>query len=79
MYHAPRALDAASLPADFSVLLECRRPLYLVFKEAAHNVARHSAATRALIRIELTGASLKLTVEDNGRGFDPREPRDGEG
>jgi len=71
--------DAASLPADFSVPLECRRPLYLVFKEAAHNVARHSAATRALIRIELRDGALKLTVEDNGRGFDPAAPRDGEG
>lgn len=71
--------DAASLPADFSVPLECRRPLYLVFKEAAHNVARHSAASRALIRIELTEAAMKLTVQDNGRGFDPKAPRDGEG
>jgi ligand-binding sensor domain-containing protein/two-component sensor histidine kinase len=71
--------DATSLPSEFSVPLEYRRPLYLVFKEAAHNVARHSGATRAAIRIELDHASLKLTVEDNGRGFDVAAPRDGEG
>jgi ligand-binding sensor domain-containing protein/two-component sensor histidine kinase len=71
--------DAASLPAEFSVPLEYRRPLYLVFKEAAHNVARHSGATRAAIRIEIDHASLKLTVEDNGCGFDVAAPRDGEG
>jgi signal transduction histidine kinase/ligand-binding sensor domain-containing protein len=71
--------DAASLPPDFSVPLEYRRPLYLVFKEAAHNVARHSGATRAAIRIELDEASLRLTVEDNGCGFDPQAPRPGEG
>jgi ligand-binding sensor domain-containing protein/signal transduction histidine kinase len=71
--------DATSLPAEFSVPLEYRRPLYLVFKEAAHNVARHSGATRAAIRIELDHRSLKLTVEDNGRGFDVTAPREGEG
>ena len=71
--------DATSLPPEFSVPLEYRRPLYLVFKEAAHNVARHSAATRAAIRIELDHRSLKLTVEDNGRGFDVTAPREGEG
>lgn len=71
--------DAASLPADFSVPLDFRRPLYLVFKEAAHNVARHSGATRASIRIELESGALKLTVRDNGKGFDPVAPRHGEG
>ena len=71
--------DAASLPADFSVPLECRRPLYLVFKEAAHNVARHSGASSATIRIELEGDALKLTVRDNGRGFDPSASREGDG
>ncbi len=71
--------DAASLPADFSVPLEYRRTLYLVFKEAAHNVARHSGATRTAIRMELGNASLKLMVEDNGRGFDLQADRQGEG
>ena len=71
--------DAGRLPADFSLPLELRRPLYLVFKEAAHNVARHSGATRAAIRIELGDAFLKLTVEDNGCGFDPAAVPQGEG
>lgn len=71
--------DAASLPADFSVPLEYRRPLYLTFKEAANNVARHSGATRVLIRIFIEDGALKLTVEDNGCGFDFETRREGEG
>ncbi len=71
--------DASSLPADFSVLLEYRRPLYLVFKEATHNLARHSGATRAAIRFLVDADSLQLIVEDNGRGFDFQAPRQGEG
>lgn len=71
--------DASSLPEDFSVPLEYRRPLYLVFKEAANNVARHSGATRAVIRVSLDRSGLQLMVEDNGCGFDADAPRDGEG
>lgn len=80
--------DASALPADFSVPLEYRRPLYLVFKEAANNVSRHSGATRVQIRFLLDESEsgehqLKLIVEDNGKGFDfalaSNGARDGEG
>jgi signal transduction histidine kinase/ligand-binding sensor domain-containing protein len=72
--------DTAHLPADIVVPLDCRRPLYLVFKEAVNNVARHSEATRAEIHITVEESWLKLVVEDNGRGFDPAAPRrSGEG
>jgi len=59
--------------------LELRRPLYLVFKEAVNNVVRHSRASRAVIRLEIDGPSLTLSVQDDGRGFDVAEARDGEG
>ena len=71
--------EAERLPSDLAVPLDARRPLYLVFKEAVHNVARHSGATRAAVRLSLEGAWLKLTVEDNGRGFDPAAEHSGEG
>lgn len=79
--------DVSTIPPDFSVPLEYRRPLYLVFKEAANNVARHSRATRVLIRFLIedapVGRQLKLVVQDNGRGFDFNSSgngaRDGEG
>ncbi len=37
------------LADDSAVPLEIRRPLYLVFKEAVNNVARHSGGTKASI------------------------------
>jgi len=67
------------LAGDSAVPLEVRRPLYLVFKEAVNNVARHSGGTSAAIHLEQDGPSLKLTVEDNGHGFDPRQQYEGEG
>jgi signal transduction histidine kinase/ligand-binding sensor domain-containing protein len=71
--------ETARLAGDSAVPLEIRRPLYLVFKEAVNNVARHSGGTTATIHLEQDGPSLRLTVEDNGRGFDIRQQYEGQG
>ncbi|MFL5673664.1 MAG: GAF domain-containing protein [Chloroflexota bacterium] len=43
-----------------------------VVNEALSNIARHSGATRAIVSIGTeSDGSLRLRVEDNGRGFDP--------
>jgi signal transduction histidine kinase len=43
-----------------------------VVNEALSNVARHSGATRVVVRAETTmDGALMLTIQDNGRGFDP--------
>ena len=71
--------ETHGLPADVAVPLEARRPLYLVLKEAVNNVARHSGARKTVIRLELAEGNLKLTVADDGRGFDPTLTHAGEG
>lgn len=71
--------QTANLPADVAVPLDSRRPLYLVLKEAVNNVARHSGAQKAAIRLEVDGGDLRLTVSDDGRGFDPSQSHAGEG
>ncbi|HEY3336803.1 MAG TPA: GAF domain-containing sensor histidine kinase [Candidatus Limnocylindrales bacterium] len=54
-----------SLPPDR------RSDILFIAREALSNVARHSGATRtALVLLELDG-DLVLSIEDNGRGFDP--------
>ncbi len=55
---------------------EIRRELFLVFKEAVTNVARHSGARRAQIRLEVLPDSLSLEVADDGKGFDTRPAHD---
>ena len=73
------SFETARVAGDSTIPLEIRRPLYLVFKEAVNNVARHSGATRAAVRLEQDGPYLKLAVEDDGRGFDPARRYEGEG
>jgi signal transduction histidine kinase len=44
--------------------------LYRVTQEALHNVAKHSRATRACVRLTQGPADLHLQIDDNGIGFD---------
>lgn len=44
--------------------------LFRIAQEALSNVARHAEATRAEIRLTQRTGVLRLTVADNGRGFD---------
>ena len=51
--------------------LPVRRNLFLAVKEALHNAAKHSQANELFLRIHWYGDRLIVSVEDNGRGFDP--------
>ena len=46
-------------------------PLTRVTREACNNAVRHGAATTLLLRLSESGATLHLTITDNGTGFDP--------
>lgn len=60
------------VPLQFPVLpltAEARHNLFLAFKEALHNIVKHSRATEVRISASLNPSGFTLTVEDNGRGF----------
>ena len=46
--------------------------IYRILQELLTNIARHSQATRAKVRLGRNGTHLVLTVEDNGKGIDKR-------
>jgi PAS domain S-box-containing protein len=46
---------------------------YRIAQEALTNVVRHSFATEASVTLEADGEILKLSVADNGRGFNYQE------
>ena len=45
--------------------------LFRVLQEALQNAVRHSSAVRFTVNLRGTPEALRLTVRDNGRGFDP--------
>ena len=55
----------ANLPEDF------RRCVLRLAQEALTNVARHADARRVTVSLRRHGATLVLTVSDDGCGFDP--------
>jgi signal transduction histidine kinase/ligand-binding sensor domain-containing protein len=63
---------------DLPLSIEARREILLIFKEAIHNLVRHSACTEARVRLEAQNGCLKLEVHDNGRGLES-QPAEGNG
>lgn len=59
--------------------LEFKRQVILFFKEALHNLLKHSCATRARVHIDGDSRYFLLTVEDDGKGFDASELSSGAG
>jgi signal transduction histidine kinase len=59
--------------------LEHKRQILMFFKEALHNIIRHSGAAHAEISMSGDEKHFRLVVHDNGCGFDPAAPRAGAG
>ena len=53
-----------------SMSLENKRNVYLMLKELINNALKHSQSTKISLKCSLSGNSLSLVFEDNGRGFD---------
>jgi signal transduction histidine kinase len=59
--------------------LEHKRQILMFFKEALHNIIRHSGAPSAEISMSGDEKNLRLVVHDEGCGFDTAAPRAGAG
>ncbi len=75
------ALDFRAPPAGEAVRLgaHVRRDVYLIFKEATNNAARHSGCARMTIELDVNAERLTLAISDDGRGFDAAHDGDGQG
>ena len=58
---------------------ENARHILLCAKEAVTNVVRHSVCTEAFVEFALDGETLRLTIKDNGKGFDTTKEKEGHG
>ena len=59
--------------------LDHKRQVLLFFKEALHNILRHSSATHAEVAVAGDVKYFRLTLKDNGCGFDAAAPVSGAG
>ncbi|HYV93518.1 MAG TPA: two-component regulator propeller domain-containing protein [Chitinophagales bacterium] len=71
--------------SSMKLRMEMRRNVYLIFKEAIHNLAKYSEATKASIALSISDHTISLLIRDNGKGFDQSsvlsgdQPRKGNG
>ena len=64
---------------DLVVGANVRREVFLLFKEAVTNMARHSGCSQADLEFRYDANRLFLRIADNGRGFDIAAHSDGHG
>lgn len=62
-YEAPERMPPLSTDAELA--------LFRALQEALANVARHAAARRVQVTVVATNGEGRLTVSDDGRGFEP--------
>lgn len=81
--HASRFLGSAGITLDLEVLVPnpaqplsgvLRHELAAVLKESLRNVLQHAGATRVRLQTVVRADEISLTLEDDGRGFEPSRP-----
>ncbi|MFA5515474.1 MAG: ATP-binding protein [Desulfuromonadales bacterium] len=74
-YHFSCAPEVETMPLSRIARLS----LYRIAIEAVHNVIKHAGANRYEVMLDRRNGTLVLSVEDNGRGFNPAAASDGRG
>lgn len=66
------SVEFSSVPDDenATVPMNLRREIYLIFKEAVNNAAKHSGCSKITIDFRAYGNEIFLRVDDNGRGLE---------
>jgi|SRR5579863_5311713 len=63
-------VDAEDVPDELGD--EYRTCIYRVVQEALHNATRHSQATHARVTVRQEEKQIRVTIQDDGHGFQPR-------
>ena len=61
-------------PVDDALAADARINFYRIVQECLNNVVKHSQARSATVGLRWTGESLRLTVSDDGCGFQVPDP-----
>jgi ligand-binding sensor domain-containing protein/two-component sensor histidine kinase len=72
-FSEPEKIAKIKLPMDL------RRDLYLIFKEAINNIAKHSNCKNVRINFDIYHQEIILQIEDDGIGFDLSDETNGNG
>ena len=54
--------------------MDTRRSIFLIFKECVNNILKYAEASQVTIDMIVKKKDLIITIQDNGKGFDPAKP-----
>jgi two-component system NarL family sensor kinase len=81
---AKEAAQSSVMQVDFKVTgaanplpVRVEAGIYRIAQEALANVVQHAQADRAALLLTILPEQVKLVIEDNGRGFDPKRASSG--
>ncbi|MCL2913071.1 cache domain-containing protein [Shewanella corallii] len=74
-YKSRLGLDISFTPLAIKKLLpsDARTTLYRIAQEALTNIERHANATKVTVKLQVNDAWFKLSITDNGCGFDTQK------
>ena len=67
----PVDLAVGDLPEDERLPVSAQENLFRIAQEALSNIARHARPQSVRVRLEADGSDLRLSIQDDGQGFDP--------
>jgi signal transduction histidine kinase len=67
------------LPSEIQVSSQIRHNISMAVKEAIHNVIKHAHANGVSMRMTFTNGTIEILVQDDGAGFQPVTPAEGNG
>ena len=70
--HSPITVECNTRGRPCSLGKDIDIALYRCCQEAINNAIRHAEASNLVIRIEFARNEVRVAVEDDGKGFDPR-------
>jgi hypothetical protein len=73
------AIDQRGFDLRQAIPVDLRQNLYLIFKEALSNAARHSKARRVTVMMEQVNGRLSMDIADDGGGMEPYARQGGQG
>ncbi len=59
---------------DLPIPMNLRRNIFLIYKESIHNILKHAGANKVLVELHITHQQFKMTVMDDGKGFQENTP-----
>jgi signal transduction histidine kinase len=62
-----------TLGKQVAILPNIQQGVFYVFQEALGNIEKHAEASKVEVIVEWCDKNLALTIQDNGRGFDPNQ------